>query len=160
VMSPAEVAEDDVPVVGVVVVVVGGAVVVVVGGVEPPAGGVVVVVEALPPPVAPLAPPAEPPPLVSTLLAPPALPLVVVVGFATGMTTEPVDQRFTSPENWLLLDSEARVKTTSDRTALESLPPNAEAEASMLTNATKTNDDTARVAILGMRCEVLTEKKF
>ena len=129
---------------------VGGAVVVVVDG------GVVVVVVvtgALPPPVPPLVPPVPAPPP-----SPETIGVVVIVGSVIG--EEIVSQRFTKPENWLLLDSEARVRTTSVRTALESLPPKADAEASIFTMATRTLDEIARVRILGMRCVVFARKKF
>jgi hypothetical protein len=152
VMSPPDACE---PPDEVVVVVVGGVVVVVVGGV------VVVVVVEPPPPPPPLVPP--PPPLVPPPPPPPAAgaaAVVVVVVVVVGTTVDTVVQRFTSPENWLLLDSEASVKTTSVRTAFESLPPNADAEASMLTIATSTLHPTASVMSLGIRCAVFARKKF
>jgi hypothetical protein len=128
----------------------GAAVVEVVGGV------VVVVVEEV---VVTLEPPPPPvPPLLEAPL-PPEPPLLgatgpVDVGEAVGATVEAVVQRFTSPENWLLLDSDASVKATSVRTAFESLPVKAEAEASMLTIAKRTQDETTSVTILGTRCAV------
>ena len=50
-----------------------------------------------------------------------------------------------------MLDSEARVNTTSERTVFESLPPNADAEASMFTIATKMADEAASAKIFGTR---------
>lgn len=46
------------------------------------------------------------------------------------------------------------------RTAFESRPPNAEAEASMLTMATRAHDATPNVRIFGIRCVVFARKKF
>jgi hypothetical protein len=77
-----------------------------------------------------------------------------------GEIEEIVDQRFTSPENWLLLVSDASVSTTAERTEFESRPPNAEAEASMLTIAMRAPDATSSVTTLGMRCVVFARKKF
>jgi len=154
VMRPVDVTEVDPPVEGVVVVVVGGVVVVVVGGDD-------VVLEDEPPPVPP--PPVPPPP------PPPPPPPVETVGVAVGAAVavgvvgeieEIVDQRFTRPENWLLLDSDASVKTTSERTELESRPPNADAEASMLTIATRMDAETANVMAFGTRWAVFARKKF
>jgi hypothetical protein len=149
VMRPAGV-EDGVVVVvdGVVVVVVGGGVVVVV------VDGVVVVV--VPPPLAMAPPPPPPPP-------PPdvgALTTGVDTGRVVGEIEEIVDHRCTRPANWPLLDSDARVSTTSERTELESRPPKADAEASMFTKATRTLADNANVMSLGTRCVVFARKKF
>jgi hypothetical protein len=129
----------------VVVVVVGGTVVVVVGG--------AVVVVAPPPP-----PPAPTPP--APLAPPDAVGVVIGVGAAGTITALLVVQRFTRPENWLLVDSEARVRTTSERTEFESRPPNADADASMPTNATRTQEEIASVRILGIRFVVFARKKF
>ena len=127
---------------GVVVVVVGGAVVVVVEG------AVVVVVEgAVPPPPPP--PDAELP-----VAPPPELAVATGVGVAgavVGEIEEIVDQRLTSPENWLLLDSEASVRTTSERTEFESRPPNADADASIPTIAISTLVESASVKSFGTR---------
>jgi hypothetical protein len=152
----------------VVVVVDGGVVVVVVvtGALPPPVPPLVPPPPepplVPPPPEPPLVPPPPVPPLVPPVPAPPPSPetigVVVIVGSVIG--EEIVSQRFTKPENWLLLDSEARVRTTSVRTALESLPPKADAEASIFTMATRTLDEIARVRILGMRCVVFARKKF
>jgi hypothetical protein len=143
---------------GTVVVVVGGAVVVVVGGAVV-VGSVVVVVGAVV-----VAPPPPPPPDPAVVApAPPEPPVDVVVGTVgalVGEIEEIVDQRCTSPENWLLLESDASVRTTAERTELESRPPNAEAEASMLTIAMRAPDATSNVTILGMRCVVFAKKKF
>jgi len=146
---PSDEGVDDVD----VVVVVGAAVVVVVGG--------VVVVTDPPPDVPP--PPPDVPPLPPLVPPPPAPPLdapagAVVVVVATTEVT--VTQRFTRPENWLLLDSEARVRTISVRNALESRPPKAEAEASMFTMAMSATDATPNVRTFGMRCVVFARKKF
>ena len=56
--------------------------------------------------------------------------------------------------------SDAKVRTTSERTELESRPPNAEAEASMLTIAMRAPDATSSVTIFGIRCVVFARKKF
>jgi hypothetical protein len=124
----------------------GGSVVVVVGG-----SVVVVVVPDVPPPEAP------PPPLVAPLpdpplpAPPPELPVAAVVTIGAVVVVVEVvvtvTQRFTRPENWLLLDSEARVRTASVRTAFWSRPPNADAEASMLTIATRAHEATPSVRI-------------
>jgi hypothetical protein len=126
-----------VPLAVVVVVVVGGVVVVVVGG--------VVVAEA--PPPLPLSPP--PPPVAVD---------VVVAGGVVGKIEETVDQLFTSPESWRLLDSS--VETTSERAEFESLLPNPDADASILTIPTRRQDETASVMTLGRRCVVFARKKF
>ena len=159
VMGPTDAAELE----GVVVVVVGGAVVVVVGGavVVVVGGAVVVVVEG---PVVVVVEGAVPPPDTEPPAAPPPEPAVAtgvgVAGAVVGEIEEIVDQRFTSPENWLLFVSEASVRTTAERTELESRPPNADAEASMLTIAIRAPDATSSVTILGMRCVVFARKKF
>jgi hypothetical protein len=152
---------------GVVVVVVGGAVVVVVtGGVVVVVGGaVVVVVEgAVVVVVEGAVPPPPPPPDAELPVAPPPELAVAtgvgVAGAVVGEIEEIVDQRFTSPENWLLFVSEARVRTTAERTELESRPPNADADASMLTIAIRVPDATSSVTIFGMRCVVFARKKF
>lgn len=144
----------------VVVVVVGGGdvvVVVVEGGAVVVVGGVVVVVGNVepPPPSVPPPPPSAAPPVAVAVVV-----VVTVVGSVGVAVVETLSQRFTSPENWLLLDSDARVKTTSVRTAIESLPPNPEAEASMFTIAKRTHDDTANVRILGILRWVFAKKKF
>jgi hypothetical protein len=122
----------DVVVVVVVDVVVDVVVVVVVGANVPPPP---------PPPVG-----APVPPVVGAVEV-----VVTVVGGVGVETAETVVQRSTSPENWLLLDSDARVKTTTVRTAFESLPVKPEAEASMFTMAKRTHDETANVRILDVR---------
>jgi len=59
----------------------------------------------------------------------------------------------------LSLDSAASVLTTLDRTELESLPPKADAEASIFTKATSTLAEIANVMSFGMRCVVFARKK-
>jgi hypothetical protein len=144
---------------GAVVVVVGGFVVVVVDGVVVVVGGLVVVVAVPPPP--PLPPDPEPDPVPPP---PPVVPdtavIVAVVVVVVGEIDVMVAQRLTSPENWLLLESEASVRTTSERTEFESLPPNAEAEASMFTIARSAPEATRSVTTLGIRFVVFERKKF
>jgi hypothetical protein len=86
--------------------------------------------------------------------------VVVVTGDVVGEVVETVVQRFTSPENWLLMGSDASFQTTSERTEFESLPPTVDAEASIFTNATRRQDETANVTILGRRRVVFARKKF
>jgi hypothetical protein len=140
-------------------------------------GAVVVVTDDAPPlPV----PPPEPAPPVPPGFPVPALPLVAVVvvvvagappppppslavdvvvaGGVVGKIEETVDQLFTSPESWRLLDSS--VETTSERANFEALLPNPDADASRLTIATRRQDETASVMTLGRRCVVFARKKF
>ena len=140
-------------------------------------GAVVVVTDDAPPlPV----PPPEPAPPVPPGFPVPALPLVAVVvvvvagappppppslavdvvvaGGVVGKIEETVDQLFTSPESWRLLDSS--VETTSERAEFESLLPNPDADASILTIPTRRQDETASVMTLGRRCVVFARKKF
>lgn len=116
------------------------------GGTVVVGGGVVVVVA-----TAPLPPP---------LLLPTVAVDVVVAGGAVGEIEKTVNQPFKSSENRLLLDSDASGKTTSERTEFKPPPPNADAEASMFTIATRTQDETASVMILGRLCAVFARKKF
>src|SRR5665213_9520 len=140
VMGPPDADEVDV-VRGLVVVVVGGLVVVV--------GAVV---------VAGVPPPAPVPPVMVL----PVTAVVAAVGERVGNGEESVVHRLASPENWPSLSLEARVRTTFERTALESLALNADAdaEASMLIIVKRTQDATASVRILGMRCVVFARKNL
>jgi hypothetical protein len=129
-------------------------------------GGAVVVVTEAPPPLSPLPPPvavvvvteAPPPPL--SPLPPPVAVDVAVVGNVAVEIEETIDQRAKSPENWLLMGSDASVQATFERAEFESLPPIADAEASIFTNATRRQDETASVMTLARRCVVFARKKF
>jgi hypothetical protein len=70
-----------------------------------------------------------------------------------------VCQRSKSPESWLLIDWGVGDQVAFERT-VEPPPPIADAEASIFTNVTRRQDETASAMTLGRRCVVFARKKF
>jgi hypothetical protein len=133
-------------------------------------GAVVVVTDDAPPlPV----PPPEPAPPVPPGFPVPALPLVAVVVVVVGGVVVVVAGAPPPPPPPLAVDVvvaggvvgkieelDSSVETTSERTEFESLLPNPDADASILTIATRRQDETATAMTLRRRWVVFARKKF